>query len=316
MQITKVVMPQSKYSIKCPYTMVPQGITIHNTYNDASAMSEISYMIGNDKEVSFHEAIDDYRVVQGIEHNRNAWAAGDGSKGFGNRNTIHLEICYSKSGGERFNKAEMNTAKRTAQLMKQYGWGINDLGTKIINTHQYRSGKYCPHRTLDLGIDRFYNLVKVEYLKLTNGENTSTTTSTNSNNTTEGFKVQVTAKELNVRKGPGTNNSINTVVKENEIYTIIETNGSWGKLKSGAGWINLNYTKKLTGSSVSQKTDTTSYTVKVTADVLNVRAGAGTTYKINTTIKKNEVYTIVETKGNWGKLKSGAGWICLDYTRK
>lgn len=59
-----------------------------------------------------------------------------------------------------------------------------------------------------------------------------------------------------------------------------------------------------------------SYTVKVTTDVLNVRAGAGTSYKINTIVKKNEVYTIVEEKNGWGKLKSGAGWINLAYTKK
>ena len=61
---------------------------------------------------------------------------------------------------------------------------------------------------------------------------------------------------------------------------------------------------------------TKSYKVKVTTDVLNVRSGAGTNYKVTTKVKKNEVYTIVEEKGNWGKLKSGAGWICLDYTKK
>lgn len=58
------------------------------------------------------------------------------------------------------------------------------------------------------------------------------------------------------------------------------------------------------------------YLVKVTANVLNVRAGAGTRYKITTQIRKNQVYTIVDQKDNWGKLKSGAGWICLDYTKK
>lgn len=56
--------------------------------------------------------------------------------------------------------------------------------------------------------------------------------------------------------------------------------------------------------------------VKVTASALNVRSGAGTKYKINTVIKRNEVYTIVEVKNGWGKLKSGAGWICLKYTTK
>ncbi len=61
---------------------------------------------------------------------------------------------------------------------------------------------------------------------------------------------------------------------------------------------------------------TKSYKVKVTTDVLNVRSGAGTNYKVTTKVRKNEVYTIVEEKANWGKLKSGAGWICLDYTKK
>lgn len=63
-----------------------------------------------------------------------------------------------------------------------------------------------------------------------------------------------------------------------------------------------------------------SYLVKITADVLNVRAGAGVSYKINTTVKRNEVYTIVGEKkvgsSTWGKLKSGAGWINLSYTKK
>ena len=58
------------------------------------------------------------------------------------------------------------------------------------------------------------------------------------------------------------------------------------------------------------------YTVKVNTDTLNIRSGAGTNYPIKGTVKRGDVYTIVETKGNWGKLKSGAGWICLDYTIK
>ena len=58
------------------------------------------------------------------------------------------------------------------------------------------------------------------------------------------------------------------------------------------------------------------YLVKITADTLNVRAGAGTNYRINTQVKKNQVYTIIGEQSGWGKLKSGAGWIHLDYTRK
>ena len=66
----------------------------------------------------------------------------------------------------------------------------------------------------------------------------------------------------------------------------------------------------------STTTDKTNYKVKITANTLNVREGAGTGYKVNTTVKKGEVYTIVAEKNGWGKLKSGAGWICLNYTKK
>ena len=50
--------------------------------------------------------------------------------------------------------------------MLQYGWTPDMIGTKYINTHQYRSGKYCPHRTLDMGIGRFYDMIKVKYAEL------------------------------------------------------------------------------------------------------------------------------------------------------
>ena len=58
------------------------------------------------------------------------------------------------------------------------------------------------------------------------------------------------------------------------------------------------------------------YIVTITTDVLNVRNGAGTNYKINTQVHKHELYTIIDEKNGWGKLKSGAGWISLDYTAK
>ena len=58
------------------------------------------------------------------------------------------------------------------------------------------------------------------------------------------------------------------------------------------------------------------YSVRVTANVLNIRKGPGTSYAITGTIRNKGVYTIVQKSGRWGKLKSGAGWINLDYTKK
>ena len=48
---------------------------------------------------------------------------------------------------------------------------------------------------------------------------------------------------------------------------------------------------------------------RVIVDELNVRKGAGTKYPIVTTVKKGDVYTIIQKRGSWGKLKSGIGWI-------
>lgn len=61
---------------------------------------------------------------------------------------------------------------------------------------------------------------------------------------------------------------------------------------------------------------TVPHMVKVTASALNIRAGAGTNYKITGVIRDKGSYTIVEKKGDWGKLKSGIGWIYLAYTEK
>lgn len=60
----------------------------------------------------------------------------------------------------------------------------------------------------------------------------------------------------------------------------------------------------------------TSFVVRVEANALNVRSGPGTNYPVTTTVKKGQAFTIVEQKGDWGKLKSGAGWIHLGYTKR
>lgn len=158
MQVTKMLVPASKYSIKCPYEMNPDGICVHNTANKASAMAEVSYMIGNNNSVSFHYAIDDYRIVQGIETNRNSWHSGDGRNGKGNRNKISIEICHSTNPDENiFLESEKLSAKFIATLLKEKGWGIDR-----VSKHQDYAKKYCPHKTLDLGWERFLNLIKTE----------------------------------------------------------------------------------------------------------------------------------------------------------
>ena len=54
----------------------------------------------------------------------------------------------------------------------------------------------------------------------------------------------------------------------------------------------------------------------ITGDVVNIRAGAGINYKVNTQVKRHQLYTIIDEKDGWGKLKNGSGWISLEFTQK
>ena len=65
------------------------------------------------------------------------------------------------------------------------------------------------------------------------------------------FLVKVSIKDLNIRKGPGINYSRTGSYTGIGVFTIVDvqsgqgSTSGWGKLKSGAGWISLDYTKKL-----------------------------------------------------------------------
>ncbi|MED1018757.1 N-acetylmuramoyl-L-alanine amidase family protein, partial [Bacillus atrophaeus] len=144
--VRKNLVSKNKYKLKCPNAMSAEYITIHNTANDAPAANEISYMINNTSSTSFHFAVDDKEVRQGIPTNRNAWHTGDGTNGTGNRKSIGVEICYSESGGARYKAAEERAIKFVAQLLKERGWGIDR-----VRKHQDWNGKYCPHRILSEG---------------------------------------------------------------------------------------------------------------------------------------------------------------------
>ena len=177
------------------------------------------------------------------------------------------------------------------------------------------------------------------------------------------YLVRVKITNLNIRKGPGTNYGATGYIQPG-IYTIVaESTGKgaakWGKLKSGAGWISLDYATKtcpgeylysrhgeiaaevnrrLQGASngggvvelhppAAEKptggptgATVTPYLVRVKITNLNIRKGPGTNYGATGYIQPG-IYTIVaESTGKgaakWGKLKSGAGWISLDYATK
>ena len=95
-----------------------------------------------------------------------------------------------------------------------------------------------------------------------------------------------------------------------QAYTVQEAKSDRCLLSDIVSWV-FNKDLTLEGAPAFQP-----YIVIVDTDVLNVRTGAGVSYPITTTVKRGQAFTIVEVKDGWGKLKSGAGWISLEYTKK
>lgn len=93
--------------------------------------------------------------------NRNAFAAGDGAYGLGNRTGIHIEIARDNDtdSEEEWKKARDNGARLAAELLYKYGWGIDHL--KKHQNYKMTDGTYkcCPHKILDEGWDDFKALV-------------------------------------------------------------------------------------------------------------------------------------------------------------
>lgn len=136
------------------------------------------------------------------------------------------------------------------------------------------------------------------------------------------FTVQVSVSDLNYRSKPSKDGIVKGQTGKG-IFTIVEVSNDWGKLKSGAGWIYLGGSDNCIINTTSRnESKNTSFKVRVDIANLNIRKGAGTDYSTIGKYTGKGIFTIVETKSGkgsnsgWGKLKSGLGWISLDYAEK
>ena len=152
---------------------------------------------------------------------------------------------------------------------------------------------------------------------LTSGS-TSTGGSTGGSTSQTSYKATVTADSLNVRSGAGTNYSVITKLSKGTVVDVIESNSNgWKKIKTSngtTGWVSGSY---LTSGSTGGSTSQTSYKATVTADSLNVRSGAGTSYSIVTKLSKGTVVDVIESNSNgWKKIKTSGGttgWVSGSY---
>ena len=158
------------------------------------------------------------------------------------------------------------------------------------------------------------------------GSSSSTGSSSSSSTTTQSGTVKVNGG-LNVRSGAGTGYSVIGSLSNGSKVEIVETSGTWYKIKygSGYGYVSKDYitvsssssgnsSSSSTGSSSSSSTTIQSGTVKVNGG-LNVRSGAGTSYSVIGSLSNGSKVEIVETSGTWYKIKygSGYGYVSKDY---
>lgn len=132
----------------------------------------------------------------------------------------------------------------------------------------------------------------------------------------------VTATQLRVRSGPGTNYEVVKTLNQNERVQVLQQikvgNTSWGYVSGG--WASMDYISLDGGTNTGNTGNTGTVgtgTGVVTGNGVNVRVGAGQSYQSVGTKNMGDVVTILEVATvegrTWGRMD--IGWICMDYVR-
>ena len=240
-------------------------------------------------------------TVQTLPWNHRGWHAGTGTSG-GSANNTHIafEICEDDLTDEGyFRKVYQEAVELAAMLCKTYNLNPLADGVVICHSEGYQRGVASNHADVMHWFPKF-------------GKSMDT------------FRADVSKAmtPAQVKPQPPVSGKTYTVVKGDTLSeiaqkygttvdTLVQLNGI-----KNPNLIVVGQVLKLPGST----TGFTPYTVKVTVTELRIRSGPGTDTEAKGFIKPG-VYTIVaESNGpgakKWGKLKSGAGWISLDYAEK
>ncbi|HIQ60649.1 MAG TPA: LysM peptidoglycan-binding domain-containing protein [Candidatus Enterenecus faecium] len=240
-------------------------------------------------------------TVQTLPWNHRGWHAGTGTSG-GSANNTHIafEICEDDLTDEGyFRKVYQEAVELTAMLCKTYNLNPLADGVVICHSEGYQRGVASNHADVMHWFPKF-------------GKSMDT------------FRADVSKAmtPAQVKPQPPVSGKTYTVVRGDTLSeiaqkygttvdTLVQLNGI-----KDPNLIVVGQVLKLPGST----TGFTPYTVKVTVTELRIRSGPGTDTQAQGFIEPG-VYTIVEEADGpgakrWGKLKSGAGWISLDYAEK
>lgn len=222
-----------------------------NSGRNASA----NYCIGYDGE-----------IVGCVDEDNRAWTSSNKAN---DCQAITVEVSNSEVGGDwPISEASWNSLVELAvDVCKRHNFKLVYDGTAngSLTRHNMFAATACPGTYLQ---NKFEELVEVVNARLEDNTDTPSDTDTDTNTETSvNYLVKVTTSVLNIRKGPGTNYDINGSIKDKGTYTIIaEAEGQgaskWGKLKSGAGWISLDYTSQTTNSTITKGSQVKFYGTK------------------------------------------------------
>lgn len=278
-------------------------------------------------------------TVQTMPWNYRPWGCGSGSKGSCNNGWIQFEICEDGlSDATYFNKVYTEACEITAYLCKMYGIDPNGsvtmngikVPTILCHADSYALGLGSNHGDVNHWFPKHgksMTTARADVAKLMGTSSTSTTqnstTSATSGSIKAGDEVKIAsnATYYNGKAIPTWVKNKNWIVKSVSGDRAVIDQSADGK-NAICSPINISYlTAVSAASSTSASSSSVSYKVKINASALNIRKGAGTNYAITGTITDKGVYTIVaESDGKgaskWGLLKSKAGWISLDYTKR
>lgn len=279
----------------------PTSITIHMTGNvGAAAKNNHNYMKNCNKNgsriASWHFTVDDISIYQAQSTNYKCYHAGCTS---GNNTSIGIEICMFND------KARQLQAYKNAIELVKILMAYHKFDTSKVKRHYDWTKKHCPAWLQEGKWGYTWSWFK-EQLNAKPSQPTVQPTPQPSVEIGVPFLATIIVDELNIRKEADFNSEVVGVVKKGGVYTIVEVKNGLGKLASGAGWISVNE-KYITKKAKEQAFKP--YIARCTANGLNCRKGAGTSYEIETVINKGTAITIVEEKmvdgTKWLKAKSG-----------
>lgn len=234
------------------------GVTIHNTgtINAASGTTMAEQYTratvnGKMNSVRVHYYVDEHGAWQNLPLTWAGWHAADGN-GNGNRRTIAIECIMSAKYTDADKKSEDNAARIAAELLKTYGLTIDNLYTHThwLNVRDGRKGTTDqlnvmphPYKTCPLYIIPHWRDFKARVAAYMGSETVSVKPQVQEFEPVQ-FLVKILDDTLNVRSGAGTEYPVVNNVYKGYVFTIVETRnaadgGLWGRLKSGAGWINI-----------------------------------------------------------------------------